>query len=1167
MPDAILFTLSQDDYALFQNILSYNFCEDSRNYQSWRAWKLAERDRLVISHFESIRLVNFGYDVKDGFPSTFAFKLRAPTVILELVKKSESSDGKEYRERTALRSEKIRVNCEGLVFSIEKVTDWVSRQRVSLDSVHLMTSLCDASYRKTSRNMNGMVDLIVPNIDTADECVCRLVQQPLLVYSSTSNPHADNVKTLSLSSNSIVDFSNPTCWLSLRDFFSNLPPPSLWTPAEVLGSMRIGDRWYSIDHAAKVPCNVGALDIAASEKVLNDKCQISRCDQIKDNRTLNYQFRLVLDSPHIMLGTISNIGGLHVHQNVVLRCALDYLYTLQTTDSTSGRQTNSSVLLSNVSHDIFVEKFQVFSNVRFGLCNSSLPLSPLNMASSLIDPINFAFGIKCCTSPYKCVTSLAFNSGFFRLKLRFSDLITLLDVGSQTMENIKASSSEEVTDRYQDQLCRNVEIGVEANVEGFSSFIIDDSGRHFADSRELFRLSFGSMYFSFKKCHRPKTEKKSCLYAPEDDAVVEDIKDASFLLQSLHVTDLLQPIESSFQLVATSTATAEALLSGLSLVPPQEKATVKPKEENAIMFSEFLGGWGFAATDVNDFIGELPPNEKNFIEVRHNVCSAGFLNFDAIVGSFIVQWNPGTVIAVQRFLGRAFKEYTKRFQSKILTESETFYCDSGAFGEKGTILHHDSLTRSESRPTSTRPLKASLRLETLSIILNKEHQERHLLNICVSGLNIQCELGSLGKTEIVGSLADLSAVDLQHYSPPPSRFVCTENLSMLSVHWPIDSSTEVKRNFVTFHFRKMKAPEKVDPFCNADRTSSLTEAVLPSWVLQSNSPVDDYLSVNMSSLMFVNISERTAELVDYLSNGLPGRGMGRTAAAAKGFFGARIKTRSVMSISVEAPVIMIPRHIFSDSFVKVRLGDVRLKSWFEERTFTSALLSGVLADEIQPCEASSRPVQSEFLQSPKLKTPAISNAMPTEPLGHKQDSELSDWWRCLSVCIVNMGFSTSSCKDDNMQDILQPQCPPCLYVILRKPLWYNSTVVIRSSLSFINARLSYSDWALTWLVYQENLGKKVDSRKWDTVLEEDAYLGVGQDVAENEKNNFVYSEDARIIRYGIKKDKPLDNLDVEIPTHVGSDDGAPPSDDAMPNLDLKLELEGLNLTVSAFMFL
>ena len=43
-----------------------------------------------------------------------------------------------------------------------------------------------------------------------------------------------------------------------------------------------------------------------------------------------------------------------------------------------------------------------------------------------------------------------------------------------------------------------------------------------------------------------------------------------------------------------------------------------------------------------------------------------------------------------------------------------------------------------------------------------------------------------------------------------------------------------------------------------------------------------------SKVRFTYLKERTDELLDYLSNGLPGKGMGATSRAAKGFSSERI---------------------------------------------------------------------------------------------------------------------------------------------------------------------------------------------------------------------------------------------------------------------------------------
>jgi hypothetical protein len=76
--------LKQDDYALLQNIVSLNICQESRNYQAWLSWKLENKNKTGITLVEQLRMVKFGYDVKDAFPSTYASSSLVPSLTLDL---------------------------------------------------------------------------------------------------------------------------------------------------------------------------------------------------------------------------------------------------------------------------------------------------------------------------------------------------------------------------------------------------------------------------------------------------------------------------------------------------------------------------------------------------------------------------------------------------------------------------------------------------------------------------------------------------------------------------------------------------------------------------------------------------------------------------------------------------------------------------------------------------------------------------------------------------------------------------------------------------------------------------------------------------------------------------------------------------------------------------
>jgi hypothetical protein len=88
----------------------------------------------------------------------------------------------------------------------------------------------------------------------------------------------------------------------------------------------------------------------------------------------------------------------------------------------------------------------------------------------------------------------------------------------------------------------------------------------------------------------------------------------------------------------------------------------------------------------------------------------------------------------------------------------------------------------------------------------------------------------------------------------------------------------------------------------------------------SKRAIDDYLWVSVAALRFNFIRERAEEILDYLSNGLPGKGMGATSRAAKGFINKRIQTSSYLELNIEAPQMYIPQHEKAGRGVLVRLG-------------------------------------------------------------------------------------------------------------------------------------------------------------------------------------------------------------------------------------------------------
>jgi len=107
---------------------------------------------------------------------------------------------------------------------------------------------------------------------------------------------------------------------------------------------------------------------------------------------------------------------------------------------------------------------------------------------------------------------------------------------------------------------------------------------------------------------------------------------------------------------------------------------------------------------------------------------------------------------------------------------------------------------------------------------------------------------------------------------------------------------------------------------------------LPEWIQQRiiGDKIDDFLTLKLQPLVINHVGQRTAELVDYLNNGLPGRTMGVTAKATQSFISDRIRKRSFLEISLQNRIV-IPRSAATHSGgFNINLLRGNIQSWFEE---------------------------------------------------------------------------------------------------------------------------------------------------------------------------------------------------------------------------------------------
>ena len=102
---------------------------------------------------------------------------------------------------------------------------------------------------------------------------------------------------------------------------------------------------------------------------------------------------------------------------------------------------------------------------------------------------------------------------------------------------------------------------------------------------------------------------------------------------------------------------------------------------------------------------------------------------------------------------------------------------------------------------------------------------------------------------------------LQAWDPDMSKTTSDRNRHVLSLTEEMKNNVakeEKQHPFFTFQYRTFK------PVCNRNDP-------LPQWVEgKIAGGIDDFLTIKMRPLEFLHVSERTAELADYLNNGLPG---------------------------------------------------------------------------------------------------------------------------------------------------------------------------------------------------------------------------------------------------------------------------------------------------------
>jgi hypothetical protein len=152
--------------------------------------------------------------------------------------------------------------------------------------------------------------------------------------------------------------------------------------------------------------------------------------------------------------------------------------------------------------------------------------------------------------------------------------------------------------------------------------------------------------------------------------------------------------------------------------------------------------------------------------------------------------------------------------------------------------------------------------------------------------------------------------------------ITTKNRNILQVHSSLkeDADEETRQEFSSSRHAFLQVRYKT--FRKRLSPSIILEEV-PNWVrshVSESGEIDELLSVSVAALQFTYLRERTEEILDYLSNGLPGKGMGATSRAAKGFIEKRILTKSFLELCIDSPQVIVPQHECLHGVIMLKLG-------------------------------------------------------------------------------------------------------------------------------------------------------------------------------------------------------------------------------------------------------
>lgn len=371
--------------------------------------------------------------------------------------------------------------------------------------------------------------------------------------------------------------------------------------------------------------------------------------------------------------------------------------------------------------------------------------------------------------------------------------------------------------------------------DSIDAVIVDDRRQRFAASQELLGIAVCSISFDRRQARFIHSVANS---------VDQFEESTSLFIQRVECVDCLQSKDSPFRFVLTATARDDP---GLSFP-----------------FGETVTEVGQTATPCAIVLKRVVDRE----ECRYNI--------DVYI--LALQYNPSMILALYRVM----TQFWTRFQTAY---------------RRFPPLRPPSSQNEISTGEFRRELRFSARLRTFSLLLNKEHEERSLIQIQVDDAHVT---GRRSKTssEVSAKVEDFHIVDADSHRKIE---VSDRNKCLLKV-------SDVESPFLALNYMSF---EKGSPRNIPDWSAS--------FVRDQN--VDTMLDICIASLDMVYLSQRTFELMDYLKKALP---PGKSSSAPGLSQKARI--RSCLSFRADCVNLYVPRNPGVDSGL-VFIGDFLVRSW------------------------------------------------------------------------------------------------------------------------------------------------------------------------------------------------------------------------------------------------